>query len=81
LDCNCTDIITRECNVKEHKVIRNYLIAGRYELCGICGRIEWFELSDALEVEINTTNEHCLRSGGEIIWRKGKRKNKVSLLG
>ena len=72
MECKCIDVKTHVDNVRTHRVIRDYLIAGRYERCGVCGRIEWLEITDALEFEINGTLGHCLRSGSDVLRKKGR---------
>lgn len=59
MECNCRGENNRT-NVRKHKVIRRYQIAGLYNRCGHCGRVEWLELDDALEVEMANANYHCI---------------------
>lgn len=61
MECECEDGHGRT-NVRTHKVIRKFLIAGLYHQCGYCGRIEWLELSDALEMEITNANYECIKA-------------------
>lgn len=60
MECGCKGSDNRA-NVRTHKVIRKFLIAGTYNQCGYCGRIEWLELSDALEMEIRNANYECIK--------------------
>lgn len=67
MECECRGCDKRT-NVRTHKVIRRFLIAGTYLRCGFCGRVEWLTLSDALEVEIRNANYEVLRAkvNGEV---------------
>lgn len=61
MECGCRDRDNRT-NVRQHKVIRRFQIAGTYNRCGYCGRVEWLKLNDALEVEMAAANYECIRA-------------------
>lgn len=57
MECDCAIK-----NVRRHKVIRHYLVAGIYERCGACGRVEWLDITDALEIELKEANYKCIKA-------------------
>lgn len=60
MDCECGINQT-----KRHKVIRNFQAAGEYDLCGMCGKMEWLWMLDELETEICETPNHFFLIGAQ----------------
>jgi hypothetical protein len=61
MECGCRGKNNRT-NVRRHKVVRKYQVAGTYNKCGHCGRVEWLELNDALEIEMAGANYEVIRA-------------------
>jgi len=61
MECNCRGE-NNKTNVRRHNVIRNYEVAGIYQRCGYCWRVEWLTLTDALEIELAEANFECIKA-------------------